>query len=53
MAEEERNFSSLGKVLQEFPFTQVNIDLKDRDDVLVEKVNEIIVENNAEGITGQ
>jgi len=48
VAEEERNFSSLGKVLQEFPFTQVNIDLKDRDDVLVEKVNEIIVENNAE-----
>lgn len=48
VTEEERNFSTLGTVLQEFPSTQINIDLKDRDDVLVEKVNQIIVENNAE-----
>ena len=47
--EEERNFSTLDTVLREFPSTQINIDLKDRDDVLVEKVNQIIVENNAEG----
>jgi len=46
--EEERNFSTLDTVLREFPSTQINIDLKDRDDVLVEKVNQIIVENNAE-----
>jgi hypothetical protein len=47
--EQERNFSTLGKVLQEFPSTQVNIDLKDKDKTLVELVNKIIVENNAEG----
>jgi len=46
--DEERNFPTLSKVLHEFPSTQVNIDLKDRDDLLVEKVNKIIVENNAE-----
>jgi len=46
--EEERGFSTLDKVLHEFPSTQINIDLKDRDDVLVEKVNQIIVENDAE-----
>jgi len=46
--EEERNFSTLDKVLQEFPSTQVNIDLKDKDKTLVELVNKIIIENKAE-----
>ena len=47
--EEERKFATLGDVLTKFPSTQVNIDLKDKDVALVEKVNKIIVDNRAEG----
>jgi len=48
VGEEERKFPTLGLVLREFPHTQVNIDLKDKNDVLVDRVNQIIVENSAE-----
>eukprot|EP00092_Neocalanus_flemingeri_P051535 GFUD01060003.1.p1 GENE.GFUD01060003.1~~GFUD01060003.1.p1 ORF type:complete len:194 (+),score=61.95 GFUD01060003.1:518-1099(+) len=46
--EEERNFATLEEVLRQFPSTQVNIDLKDKNEVLVDRVNKIIVENEAE-----
>ena len=47
--EEERKICQLGQGLQEFPTTQVNIDLKVPDPGLVEAVNKILVEKNAEG----
>jgi len=47
--EGERKFATLEDVLKEFPTTQINIDLKDKDEMLVDKVNKIIVDNKAEG----
>ena len=47
--EEERKICLLEQVLEEFPTTQVNIDIKVPDPGLVEAVNRIIVEKEAEG----
>ena len=47
--EEERKICLLEQVLQEFPTTQVNIDIKVPHPGLVEAVNKILVEKNAEG----
>ena len=47
--EKHRRFSTLEAVIKEFPSTQINIDLKDKNKTLVHVVNKIIVENNAEG----
>lgn len=46
--EKQRRFSTLEAVIKEFPSTQINIDLKDKNKTLVHVVNKIIVENNAE-----
>ena len=46
---EERKMCLLEQVLQEFPTTQLNIDIKVSDPGLVEAVNRIIVEKKAEG----
>jgi len=48
IGEKERTFPTLELVLKTFPHTQVNIDLKDNNEVLVDRVNKIIVENGAE-----
>lgn len=45
---EERKICLLEQVLEEFPNTQVNIDIKVADPGLVEAVNKIIVEKKAE-----
>ena len=46
---EKRTFARLEDVLKTFPDTQINIDVKVEDAGLVEAVNTIIVENQAEG----
>merc|ERR1719195_1897210 len=46
---EKRTFARLEDVLKTFPDTQINIDVKVQDAGLVEAVNTIIVENQAEG----
>jgi len=47
-AAEERRFVTLGTVLQQFPATQLNIDLKSGEQQLVEAVDSIIVQHQAE-----
>jgi len=46
--QEERTICRLDQVLQEFPHTQINIDVKVKDSGLVEAVNKIIVKHGAE-----
>jgi len=45
---EARRLSTLDKVLEEFPTTQINIDLKDQEEVLVRRVEEVIKAHGAE-----
>ena len=45
---EQRSFVKFNEVLKQFPETNINIDVKVKDEGLVEKVNQIIVENKAE-----
>jgi len=46
--EEKRCFIKFNSVLNQYPDTQINIDVKVQDQGLVEKVNKIIQDNNAE-----
>lgn len=50
MVEEDRRLARLEDVLAEFPEVQVNIDIKQKSRHLVEEVNRIVVEQQAEGI---
>lgn len=47
--EEQRGLPHLDQVLQQFKHTQINIDIKDKDEQLVEEVNKIICKHKAQG----
>jgi len=45
---ESRRLSTLDKVLEEFPDTQINIDLKDQEERLIARVGEVLKTHGAE-----
>lgn len=49
--EDERRIPLLSQVLSQFPRVPMNIDIKDNDDRLIEKVSQMLNEHNRQEIT--
>ena len=49
--DEDGRFPLLREMFQEFPNTLISIDMKERDEILINKVNEMIIEFNREDKT--